>query len=62
LLPFSAGLWFVIATCAVVLAFAINICFQIALQHGKEQATGQKFGDWLFTTFGALFCSQGKNK
>jgi hypothetical protein len=44
------------------MALALKICFEIRLAQGKERGRDEKLTHWILTTFGAVFCSQGKNE
>jgi hypothetical protein len=44
------------------MALALKICFEIGLLQGKEQPRHARLQHWILATFGAVFCSQGKDE
>jgi hypothetical protein len=44
------------------MALVLKICFEIGLLQAKEKQRDEKMQDWILATFGAVFCSQGKEK
>jgi hypothetical protein len=44
------------------MALALKIHFEVGVVQGKEQPRDEKLQDWLLATFGAVFCSQGRDK
>jgi hypothetical protein len=44
------------------MALAIQICYEMGLVQEKEQPRDEMLQHWILATFGAVFCSQGKDE